>query len=203
MPRGEGDGRQQDQRGQGAGDQERGRREDSNVSLLLDVNPLVRYPLLVFNMILWCVGVGMMTAAIYSWIEGRDVYGDSQVLRQHSLSALLLLNVEVAIFLLGFTLFSISFCGCVGSLRENTVLLRIYSFTIDSIIVANFAAGVIIFFLPGTWEGGGGAESKKETLSEVCQSKCRFIAYAVVRLVCVDIEEVMGLRSMTWCCVAT
>ncbi|KAL3201149.1 hypothetical protein MRX96_043078 [Rhipicephalus microplus] len=63
---------------------------------------------------------------------------------------MLLTHTEVLLFLFGLALFTISSCGCVGALRENTFLLRVYSFALTILIVVTFVLGVLVYFVPGS-----------------------------------------------------
>ncbi|XP_075739143.1 tetraspanin-33-like [Rhipicephalus microplus] len=58
--------------------------------------------------------------------------------------------MEVLLFLFGLALFTISSCGCVGALRENTFLLRVDSFALTILIVVNFVLGVLVYIVPGS-----------------------------------------------------
>ncbi|KAL1484534.1 hypothetical protein MTO96_032531 [Rhipicephalus appendiculatus] len=57
---------------------------------------------------------------------------------------------KVLLFAFGLALFTISSCGCVGALRENTFLLRVYSIALTILILGNFVLGVIVYFVPGS-----------------------------------------------------
>ncbi|KAG0423023.1 hypothetical protein HPB47_001171 [Ixodes persulcatus] len=62
--------------------------------------------------------------------------------------SVLVVNLEATVVLFGLTLLSLSFCGCVGALRENTCLLLTYSYFITALLLLNLALGVLVFFLP-------------------------------------------------------
>ncbi|KAL3243136.1 hypothetical protein MRX96_047589 [Rhipicephalus microplus] len=74
---------------------------------------------------------------------------EEHVLERLDISGMLLTHMEVLLFLFGLALFTISSSGCVGALRENTFLLRVYSFALTILIVVNFVLGVLVYFVPG------------------------------------------------------
>ncbi|KAL3218862.1 hypothetical protein MRX96_050607 [Rhipicephalus microplus] len=115
--------------------------------VLLDVNPAVRCPLLLLNVLLWFVGISLIWAALRMFMDSWD-REEEHVLERLDISGLLLTHMEVLLFLFGLALFTISSCGCVGALRGNTFLLRVYSFALTILIVVNFVLGVLVYFVP-------------------------------------------------------
>ncbi|XP_049272506.1 tetraspanin-33-like [Rhipicephalus sanguineus] len=122
---------------------------ENEETVLLDVNPAVRCPLLLLNLLLWFVGVSLMWAALRMYMDSWDG-GEERVLERLDISGILLSHMEVLLFLFGLALFTITSCGCVGALRENTFLLRVYSFSLTVLIVFNFVLGILVFFVPGS-----------------------------------------------------
>ncbi|KAH6919864.1 hypothetical protein HPB50_029148 [Hyalomma asiaticum] len=110
----------------------------------------VRCPLLLLNLLLWFVGVFLMLGALRMFVESWDAEEDKRILERLDISGMLLSHVELLLLSFGFALFAISSCGCVGALRENTFLLKLYSLALTILIVANFVFGVVVFFVPGT-----------------------------------------------------
>ncbi|KAH8034995.1 hypothetical protein HPB51_003836 [Rhipicephalus microplus] len=60
----------------------------------------------------------------------------------------LVVHVELTVMLGGTLLVLLSFCGCVGALRENTCLLNAYSSLITALLLLNFIVGLLVFSLP-------------------------------------------------------
>ncbi|KAH9381001.1 hypothetical protein HPB48_008215 [Haemaphysalis longicornis] len=119
-------------------------------TLLLDVNPVVRFPLLALNLALWVTGGLLMLAALWTLVDSWDWQEESRILRRFDMPGLLLSHLQLVLFAGGLALLLISSCGCVGALRENTFLLRTYSFAITMLIFVNFTLGLIVFFVPGS-----------------------------------------------------
>uniref|UniRef100_A0A3P8Z7U8 Tetraspanin n=1 Tax=Esox lucius TaxID=8010 RepID=A0A3P8Z7U8_ESOLU len=78
------------------------------------VSPVVKYLLFLFNLIFWMISMVMMSIGVYARMM------------KHAEAAMACLAVDPAIMLLvvGVLMFFITFCGCVGSLRENICLLQ-------------------------------------------------------------------------------
>ncbi|KAH7965292.1 hypothetical protein HPB49_006002 [Dermacentor silvarum] len=130
-------------------------------TILLDVNPMVRYPLLVFNLFLWFVGALMIATSTFLYVTAINTAEDAAVLSRLDLMGVLIRRLETVVFLGGTSLFLISFCGCVGALRENSFLLKLYSFALTVLILINMLVGLVVLFMPGSVK-----KVIKDTLSE-------------------------------------
>ncbi|KAM4614922.1 tetraspanin-33 [Polymixia lowei] len=99
------------------------------------VSPLVKYLLFIFNMIFWMISMVMMSIGVYARMM------------KHAEAAMACLSVDPAILLMvvGVLMFFITFCGCVGSLRENICLLQIFCVCLTVIFLLQLAAGVLGF----------------------------------------------------------
>ncbi|XP_077401337.1 tetraspanin-33 [Vanacampus margaritifer] len=107
-------------------------RYDEDVSF---VNPVVKYLLFVFNFLFWLIATAMMAIGVYARVA------------KHAETALACLAVDPAMMLLvvGVVMFVVTFCGCVGSLRENICLLQFFCITLTVIFLLQLAAGVLGF----------------------------------------------------------
>uniref|UniRef100_A0A3B3W054 Tetraspanin n=1 Tax=Poecilia latipinna TaxID=48699 RepID=A0A3B3W054_9TELE len=85
------------------------------------VNSFVKYLLFFFNLIFWVISLVMVAVGIYA----RTV--------KHAEATLTSLSLDPAVMLIvvGVLIFLVTFCGCVGSLRENICLLQIKSGSVD------------------------------------------------------------------------
>ncbi|XP_075750709.1 tetraspanin-33-like [Rhipicephalus microplus] len=119
-------------------------------TILLDVNPVVRCPLLLLNLLLWIVGAFFMLAGALFLVESWEFEEDERILENLDFPGTLLSHLEVLLFSFGLALFTVSSCGCVGALRENTFLLNMYSHALTLLILVNFVLGVLVFFVPGS-----------------------------------------------------
>ncbi|XP_065285153.1 tetraspanin-33-like isoform X2 [Dermacentor albipictus] len=99
---------------------------------------------------LWFAGAFLMLGAVVMLVESWDTEEDERILQQLDISGMLLSHMEVLLFAFGLSLFTISSCGCVGALRENTFLLKMYSHALTLLIVISFVLGVLVFFVPGS-----------------------------------------------------
>ncbi|XP_053572333.1 tetraspanin-33 isoform X2 [Bombina bombina] len=66
---------------------------------------------------------------------------------KHSEAAMACLDVDPALLLiaLGILMFLITFCGCIGTLRENICLLQAFSVCLTVIFLLQLAAGILGF----------------------------------------------------------
>ncbi|XP_023130401.1 tetraspanin-33 [Amphiprion ocellaris] len=99
------------------------------------VSPVVKYLLFVFNFIFWIISLVMVSIGVYARMM------------KHAETALACLSVDPAIMLMvvGVLMFIITFCGCVGSLRENICLLQTFCVCLTLIFILQLAAGILGF----------------------------------------------------------
>uniref|UniRef100_A0A4X2K2E2 Tetraspanin n=1 Tax=Vombatus ursinus TaxID=29139 RepID=A0A4X2K2E2_VOMUR len=78
------------------------------------VSPVVKYLLFFFNMLFWVISMVLVAIGVYAR------------LMKHAEAAMAYRAVDPAILLIvvGILMFLITFCGCIGSLRENICLLQ-------------------------------------------------------------------------------
>lgn len=99
------------------------------------VSPVVKYLLFIFNFIFWIISLVMVSIGVYARMM------------KHAEAALACLSVDPAIMLMvvGVLMFIITFCGCVGSLRENICLLQTFCVCLTLIFILQLAAGILGF----------------------------------------------------------
>uniref|UniRef100_H3CQ60 Tetraspanin n=2 Tax=Tetraodon nigroviridis TaxID=99883 RepID=H3CQ60_TETNG len=99
------------------------------------VSRVVKYLLFLFNFIFWLISMVMVSIGVYA----RMI--------KHAETALACLTVDPAMMLLvvGILMFIITFCGCVGSLRENICLLQTFCICLTVIFLLQLIAGILGF----------------------------------------------------------
>ncbi|KAK7129999.1 hypothetical protein R3I93_019594 [Phoxinus phoxinus] len=99
------------------------------------VSPVVKYLLFLFNMLFWIIALALISIGVYSRIV------------KHAETVLACLTVDPALLLMivGVLMFFITFCGCVGSLRENICLLQTFCIILTIIFLLQLVAGVLGF----------------------------------------------------------
>ncbi|NXK80223.1 TSN33 protein, partial [Amazona guildingii] len=99
------------------------------------VSPIVKFVLFFFNLLFWVISMVMVAVGVYAW------------LLKHSEATMACLVVDPAILLIvvGVLTFLIAFCGCIGSLRENIVLLQAFSICLAIVFLLQLVAGVLGF----------------------------------------------------------
>ncbi|TKS90854.1 Tetraspanin-33 [Collichthys lucidus] len=99
------------------------------------VSPVVKYLLFIFNFLFWIISLVMVSIGMYARMM------------KHAEAALACLSVDPAVMLMvvGVLMFIITFCGCVGSLRENICLLQIFCISLTVIFLLQLVAGILGF----------------------------------------------------------
>ncbi|XP_015247097.1 PREDICTED: tetraspanin-33 isoform X1 [Cyprinodon variegatus] len=99
------------------------------------ISPVVKYLLFLFNFIFWVVSLVMVAIGVYARVI------------KHAETTLASLSLDPAVMLIvvGILMFIITFCGCVGSLRENICLLQTFCISLIVIFIIQLAAGILAF----------------------------------------------------------
>ncbi|XP_028305319.1 tetraspanin-33 [Gouania willdenowi] len=99
------------------------------------VSPVVKYLLFIFNFIFWIISLVMVSIGVYARMM------------KHAEAALACLSVDPAVMLLviGVLMFILTFCGCVGSLRENICLLQTFCICLTVLFMLQLVAGILGF----------------------------------------------------------
>ncbi|XP_033832001.1 tetraspanin-33 [Periophthalmus magnuspinnatus] len=99
------------------------------------VSPVVKYLLFLFNFLFWVISLLMVAIGVYARMM------------KHTEAALACLAVDPAVMLMvvGVLMFFITFCGCVGSLRENICLLQTFCICLTVIFLLQLTAGILGF----------------------------------------------------------
>ncbi|XP_030637091.1 tetraspanin-33 [Chanos chanos] len=112
----------------------RGRGSPSKENEFTFISPVVKYLLFFFNVIFWVISVMLVVVGVYARLMKYE-------------AAMVCFTVDPAILLMivGGLMFLITFCGCVGSLRENICLLETFCITLTVIFILQLASGVLGF----------------------------------------------------------
>ncbi|XP_794304.3 tetraspanin-15 isoform X1 [Strongylocentrotus purpuratus] len=87
----------------------------------------------IYNIFFWLVGATILSVGIYAEFEKRNYEAVSDVL----------LNPSTVLIVLGAFMFILTFIGCVGALRENILLLKIFGWTITIVFMLQLIAAII------------------------------------------------------------
>ncbi|XP_078091913.1 tetraspanin-33 isoform X2 [Mustelus asterias] len=98
------------------------------------VNPVVKYLLFLFNMLFWSISMVMVAIGLYA-----------RVMKHAAAMACLAVDPAILLIVVGALMFLITFCGCIGSLRENICLLQTFSICLTLIFLLQLVAGVLGF----------------------------------------------------------
>ncbi|KAG8576738.1 hypothetical protein GDO81_009948 [Engystomops pustulosus] len=110
------------------------------------VSPVVKYLLFFFNMLFWVISMVMVAVGVYAR------------LLKHAEAAMACLAVDPALLLIsvGVLMFLITFCGCIGSLRENICLLQAFSICLTLVFLLQLSAGIVGFVFSDKFNCCGG-----------------------------------------------
>ncbi|KAI7791769.1 tetraspanin-33 [Triplophysa rosa] len=98
------------------------------------VSPVVKYLLFFFNVIFWIIALVLISIGVYS-----------RIVKHETALACLTIDPALLLMIVGIMMFFITFCGCVGSLRENICLLQTFCICLTIIFLLQLVAGVLGF----------------------------------------------------------
>lgn len=114
------------------------------------ISPCVKYSLFFFNFMFWLIGTVMIGLGAWSFSEEVSEYGYSRLLKVDS-ALHLVLHVSLAMIIVGGITFLMSFAGCLGALRENICLLKLYSFMLLFLFIGEVLLSTVAFVFPNAF----------------------------------------------------
>uniref|UniRef100_A0A3B4AF11 Tetraspanin n=1 Tax=Periophthalmus magnuspinnatus TaxID=409849 RepID=A0A3B4AF11_9GOBI len=99
------------------------------------VNPWIRYFLFFFSFLFWVFSLLIIAIGVYAKIQKATTVRDA-----------FLIDPAVILIVVGVVMFFITFCGCIGALRENIRLLKTFSFSLTLVFVTQLVIAVLGFF---------------------------------------------------------
>ncbi|XP_032435984.1 tetraspanin-33b isoform X1 [Xiphophorus hellerii] len=115
------------------------------------VNPWIRYFLFFFSFLFWVFSLLIVGIGVYAKVQkATDTVRDT-----------FLIDPAVILIVVGVVMFFITFCGCIGALRENIRLLKTFSFTLTLVFLIQLVIAVLGFFHSGQTRDALGKFVKK------------------------------------------
>uniref|UniRef100_A0A3B3U6U8 Tetraspanin n=1 Tax=Poecilia latipinna TaxID=48699 RepID=A0A3B3U6U8_9TELE len=99
------------------------------------VNPWIRYFLFFFSFLFWVFSLLIVGIGVYAKVQKATTVRDT-----------FLIDPAVILIVVGVVMFFITFCGCIGALRENIRLLKTFSFTLTLVFLIQLVIAVLGFF---------------------------------------------------------
>lgn len=103
-----------------------------------EVSVIIKYLLFGFNVVFWMIGCSLIAIGIWAVTEKGSVSNINQLTNSVFDPVSLLLVAGCVIFIIGFF-------GCVGALRENTILLILYMIFLTVVFLLLVAAAILAF----------------------------------------------------------
>ncbi|CAL8330963.1 tetraspanin-17 [Gadus morhua] len=102
-----------------------------------EVSCWVKYVLFGFNIIFWLLGAAFLAVGLWAWAEKGVLANLSSITDLGGFDPVWLFMV------VGTVMFVLGFAGCIGALRENTVLLKFFSVFLGLIFFLELTAGIL------------------------------------------------------------
>ncbi|RWS15943.1 tetraspanin-5-like protein [Dinothrombium tinctorium] len=111
------------------------------------ISPCVKYSLFFFNLIFWLIGGSLIGLGIYSFLVE---YSETNLPKVQSILDIVF-HVSITLIIVGIVVFSMSLFGCLGSLRENLCLLKLYSLMLLLLFIGEIILSSIAFMFPNSF----------------------------------------------------
>ncbi|OWF55267.1 tetraspanin-33-like [Mizuhopecten yessoensis] len=98
-------------------------------------NFLLKYILFFFNFLSWVAGLVAVGVGLWSLLDDGGIIADAVDF---------VLDPSVIILILGAITFIVAFPGCLGAVRENIILLRVFHLSLSLVLVVEIVAGTLI-----------------------------------------------------------
>uniref|UniRef100_A0A669DHK3 Tetraspanin n=3 Tax=Oreochromis TaxID=8139 RepID=A0A669DHK3_ORENI len=104
-----------------------------------EVSCCVKYFLFGFNIVFWLLGAAFLGIGLWAWAEKGVLSNLSSITDLGGFDPVWLFIV------VGGVMFILGFAGCIGALRENTLLLKFFSVFLGLIFFLELTAGILAF----------------------------------------------------------
>ncbi|KAF4091705.1 hypothetical protein AMELA_G00039840 [Ameiurus melas] len=100
------------------------------------INPCIRYFLFLFSFLFWVFSLCIVAIGVYAKVQkATDPVRDS-----------FLIDPAIILIVVGVVMFFITYCGCIGALRENIQLLKTFSFSLTLVFLTQLIITILVFF---------------------------------------------------------
>lgn len=110
--------------------------DESSLKEKLSFHCIVKYFLFATNTVLWIVSIVLVAVGAWAHDEKKE-YSDLDSLA---------FDPSVLLIVVGCLMFVVTFCGCVGALRENKILLQVFMGSLTVIFILELVTGFVAFF---------------------------------------------------------
>uniref|UniRef100_A0A6P6Y595 Tetraspanin n=1 Tax=Dermatophagoides pteronyssinus TaxID=6956 RepID=A0A6P6Y595_DERPT len=108
------------------------------------ISLFVKYSLFFFNLLFWLIGTTLISLGVWSFLEEYNQYN---LFKLNNIFDFFL-HISVALILSGTIIFSMSLMGCLGALRENLCLIKLYSLMLLILFVGEIIISSLAFIFP-------------------------------------------------------
>lgn len=108
------------------------------------ISPCVKYMIFMLNFLSWLFGGLLIGIGLYAF---HDKWRGTGLVRVSTIYDILL-DISLVLIIFGGVVFIVSFAGCVGALRENTCLLKFYSYCLLVFFLLEMFIAIVLFAFP-------------------------------------------------------
>ncbi|KAM9481340.1 tetraspanin-33b [Clarias gariepinus] len=99
------------------------------------INPWIRYFLFLSSFLFWVFSLCIVAIGVYATVhKATEPVQDT-----------FLINPGIILIVVGVVMFFITYCGCIGALRENIPLLKTFSFSLTLVFLAQLIIAILSF----------------------------------------------------------
>ncbi|KAH8387647.1 hypothetical protein KR093_008513 [Drosophila rubida] len=109
------------------------------------VSSCVKYMIFVLNFVFWLFGGLLLGIGVYAFLD-KWIEANGWVKLENIYDVVL--NISLVMIIAGIIIFIVSLTGCLGALRENTSLLKLYSRCLLIFFLMEMTIAIICFVFP-------------------------------------------------------
>lgn len=104
----------------------------------MEISLCVKYTIFILNLLFWLVGAVLLGFGVWGLVT-KSLSSIDDIAEDAGFS----LDPMVGFIIVGGVIFLLGFCGCIGALRENTFILKIFTYSLILIFLAEIIIGVL------------------------------------------------------------
>ncbi|XP_072038694.1 tetraspanin-5-like isoform X2 [Amphiura filiformis] len=104
----------------------------------VEISFCVKYTIFFLNLAFWLIGAFILGFGIWGLVT-KSLSTVNELAKDAGFS----LDPMIGFIIIGGIIFSLAFCGCIGALRENTCILKFFTYSLILIFIGEIVIGVL------------------------------------------------------------
>ncbi|KAF6036399.1 TSPAN17 [Bugula neritina] len=119
-----------------------------------EISPAIKWILFTFNIVFWVISVLIIAVGIWGYVLTKELNTNNGTAAQKKDIFDILFDITIVIMAFGSLVFTITFFGAIGALRENICLLRTYAVFLGIVFLVEISLAIVILSSPQKVKSG-------------------------------------------------